>query len=187
MQIIADLHMHTNVTAHAYSTLTEMVQAAEGMGLAAIAITNHGPTNPDGPHEWHFSNMDLIPRKIGSVTVIRGIEFDITAPAGGINVMANKSLKPIEFALASFHECLFPPADRQRLPENYLKRINEVAAAHKGALTLAAADRPLPVGFSDGFILIYGGIEMNCTFEAMFAGKQEALQDCAHHILFPAS
>ena len=46
MQIIADLHMHTNVTAHAYSTLTEMVQAAEGMGLAAIAITNHGPTNP---------------------------------------------------------------------------------------------------------------------------------------------
>lgn len=84
-------------------------------------------------------------------------------------------------------EILFPPADRQRLPENYLKRINEVAAAHKGALTLAAADRPLPVGFSDGFILIYGGIEMNCTFEAMFAGKQEALQDCAHHILFPAS
>lgn len=112
MQIIADLHMHTNVTAHAYSTLTEMAQAAEGMGLAAIAITNHGPTNPDGPHEWHFSNMDLIPRKIGGVTVIRGIEFDITAPAGGINVMANKSLKSIEFALASFHECLFPPADK---------------------------------------------------------------------------
>lgn len=112
MQIIADLHMHTNVTDHAYSTLTEMVQAAGEMGLAAIAITNHGPTNPDGPHEWHFSNMDLIPRKIGGVTVIRGIEFDITAPAGGINVMANKSLAPIEFALASFHECLFPPADK---------------------------------------------------------------------------
>ena len=112
MQIIADLHSHTNVTAHAYSTLTEMVHAAKEMGLAAIAITNHGPTNPDGPHEWHFSNMDLIPRQIEGVTVIRGIEFDITAPAGGINVMANKSLKPIEFALASFHECLFPPADK---------------------------------------------------------------------------
>ena len=52
-----------------------------------------------------------IPRKIGKVTVIRGIEFDITAPAGGINVISNKSLKPVEFALASFHECMFPPVD----------------------------------------------------------------------------
>ena len=112
MQIIADLHMHTNVTAHAYSTLAEMAHAAKERELAAIALTNHGPTNPDGPHEWHFSNMDVIPRQIEGVTVIRGIEFDITAPAGGINVIANKSLRPIEFALASFHECLFPPADK---------------------------------------------------------------------------
>lgn len=48
MQIIADMHMHTNVTDHAFSTLTEMVQAAAERGLAAVAITNHGPTNPDG-------------------------------------------------------------------------------------------------------------------------------------------
>ena len=77
MQIIADLHTHTNVTDHAFSTLTEMVQAAHDMGLKAIAITNHGPTNPDGPHEWHFSNLNLVPRKMNGVTVIRGIEFDI--------------------------------------------------------------------------------------------------------------
>ena len=73
MQIIADLHTHTNVTDHAFSTLTEMVQAAHDMGLKAIAITNHGPTNPDGPHEWHFSNLNLVPRKMNGVTVIRGI------------------------------------------------------------------------------------------------------------------
>ncbi|MFQ9975237.1 MAG: hypothetical protein ACLRVN_02580 [Butyricicoccus sp.] len=35
MQIIADLHTHTSVTDHAFSTLTEMVQAAEDRGLAA--------------------------------------------------------------------------------------------------------------------------------------------------------
>ena len=63
-----------------------MVQAAEDRGLAAIAITNHGPTNPDGPHEWHFSNLDLIPTQDWQgKRYIRGIEFDITAPAGGIN------------------------------------------------------------------------------------------------------
>ena len=94
MQIIADLHTHTNVTDHAFSTLTEMVQGGRGPRSCGYRHHNHGPTNPDGPHEWHFSNLDLIPRKIGKVTVIRGIEFDITAPAGGINVISNKSLKP---------------------------------------------------------------------------------------------
>lgn len=112
MQIIADLHTHTNVTDHAFSTLQEMVRGAKAAGLKALAITNHGPTNPDGAHEWHFANQDLIPRQIDGITVIRGIEFDITAPAGGINVMANKSLRSIEFALASFHDCLFPPASK---------------------------------------------------------------------------
>ena len=43
MQIIADLHTHTSVTDHAFSTLTEMVQAAEDRGLAAIAITTAPP------------------------------------------------------------------------------------------------------------------------------------------------
>ena len=110
MNIVADLHTHTSVSAHAFSTLTEMVRGAKTTGLKAIAITNHGPTNPDGANEWHFANMDLIPRQIDGVTVIRGIEFDITAPAGGVNFMANKNLRSVEFALASFHECLFPPS-----------------------------------------------------------------------------
>ena len=55
MQIIADLHTHTSVTDHAFSTLTEMVQAAEDRGLAAIAITNHGPTNPDAVSYTHLT------------------------------------------------------------------------------------------------------------------------------------
>ena len=112
MQIVADLHTHTVASTHAYSTVAEMARGAKARGLIAIAITDHGPDMTDAPHEWHFSNLDLIPRQIEGVTVIRGIEFDITAPAGGINVMSNKSLRPIEFALASFHECLFPPADK---------------------------------------------------------------------------
>ena len=33
MQIVADLHTHTNVTTHAYSSLSEMVHAAKEAGL----------------------------------------------------------------------------------------------------------------------------------------------------------
>ena len=36
--LIADLHTHTLASTHAYSSLTEMVQAAANKGLSAIAI-----------------------------------------------------------------------------------------------------------------------------------------------------
>ena len=39
MQIIADLHTHTNVTDHAFSTLTEMVQATAVLRLSPSPTT----------------------------------------------------------------------------------------------------------------------------------------------------
>ena len=42
MQIIADLHTHTNVTDHAFSTLTEMVQAAEDRGYTNPPLQRFG-------------------------------------------------------------------------------------------------------------------------------------------------
>ena len=35
-----------------------------------------------------------------------------------------------------------------------------------------------------GFVLVYGGIEENCSFEAMFAAQREKLQDQVHAFLF---
>ena len=64
MHIIADLHTHTNVSAHAHSSLEEMVQGAKRAGLSAIAITNHGPAMEDGAHQWHYANLNIVPRKI---------------------------------------------------------------------------------------------------------------------------
>ena len=49
--IIADLHTHTIASTHAYSTVTEMVQAAAAKGLYALAITDHARTMPGAPRE----------------------------------------------------------------------------------------------------------------------------------------
>lgn len=111
MQIVADLHTHTIASSHAYSSLYEMVCGAKARGLIGIGITDHGPDMKDGPHEWHFSNLDIIPRQIEGVTVVRGIEFNI-CPGGRLDNMSDKSLEPVEFALASFHECCFAPSTR---------------------------------------------------------------------------
>ncbi|MGO5096064.1 phosphatase [Agathobaculum sp. LCP25S3_E8] len=111
MQIVADLHTHTIASTHAYSTVYEMARGAKSRGLIAIGITDHGPDMGDAPHEWHFSNLDILPRQIEGVTVIRGIEFNI-CPGGELDHMQAGSLKPVEFALASFHECCFEPSTK---------------------------------------------------------------------------
>ena len=74
MQIVADLHTHTNVSSHAHSTLAEIVHAAKEAGMLAIALTNHGPAMDDGPHQWHFGNLNILPRVMDGVTIIRGME-----------------------------------------------------------------------------------------------------------------
>lgn len=111
MQIVADLHTHTIASTHAYSTVFEMARGAKARGLIAIAITDHGPDMTDAPHEWHFSNLDILPRQIDGVTVIRGIEFNIR-PGGVLDQISEKSLRPVEFALASFHENCFAPSTK---------------------------------------------------------------------------
>ncbi len=41
-----------------------------------------------------------------------------------------------------------------------------------------------PCDIEDGFILVYGDIEMNCTFSALFAANREELKAKAAEILF---
>ena len=134
MQIIADLHTHTNVSTHAYSSLMEMARGAKNAGMIALGITNHGPSMPDGAHEWHFSNLNIVPRVLEGVTIIRGIEFNI-CPGGLLDEMEEKSLRPVEFALASFHECCFAPSTVEahtEALENVLHNPHVNALGHPG-------------------------------------------------------
>ena len=41
-----------------------------------------------------------------------------------------------------------------------------------------------PCDLPDGFLLVYGGIDVNCTFDALFEAEADALQDIAGGLLF---
>lgn len=110
MHIIADLHTHTNVSAHAHSSLEEMVQGAKRAGLSAIAITNHGPAMEDGAHQWHYANLNIVPRKIDGITVFRGAELNVLPPAGGVDAIEHRYMRNLDYVIASFHPPCFPPA-----------------------------------------------------------------------------
>lgn len=85
-----------------------------------------------------------------------------------------------KYALAQEGEICFSAADLARMPEGFEKTIQEIAEKKGGKLTLVRADRKI----ADGFILVYGGIEENCTWKAMFDSRKDELSDRIHQLLF---
>lgn len=77
-------------------------------------------------------------------------------------------------------EICFSERDLKRLPAGFEKEIGKIASEHKGSLRLKTEAAPI----ENGFLLIYGGIEENCTFRALFASQKETLQDTAARQLF---
>ena len=84
------------------------------------------------------------------------------------------------FARPQAGQIVFSQQDLDRMPENFAARLNAIAQEKGGALTLAPAGRVV----GGGFILVYGGIEENCTFPALFEARKEELQDLVHKQLF---
>jgi len=103
MDIIADMHTHTVASGHAYSTVNELAQEAARKGLQAIAVTDHGPALPGGPHLYHFGAMRFFPRHIGAVRVFTGVEANILDLQGSLDLPA-PYLANLDFVMAGLHE-----------------------------------------------------------------------------------
>lgn len=111
MKIIADIHTHTLASGHAYSTINELACAAAEKGLEGLAITDHGPSLPGGPHRYHFCAMRFVPNSIAGVRIFRGIEANIVDPAGTLD-LEQEVLAELDFVMAGLHEnCGFCEGD----------------------------------------------------------------------------
>ena len=103
MNIVADMHTHTIASGHAYSTLNELAVEAARKGLLAIAITDHGPALPGGPHAYHFGAMRFFPETISGVRIFRGVEANILDWSGTLD-LPEHYLKKLDFVMAGLHE-----------------------------------------------------------------------------------
>lgn len=73
----------------------------------------------------------------------------------------------------------FGARDLGRLPSDFIGKLS--AALPAGAKLSLAAE---PVDIADGFVLLYGGIEENCSFRAVLNARKEEMQDKVCGILF---
>lgn len=102
MKFLVDSHSHTLVSGHAYSTRTEMLEAAKRKGLEALALTEHAPKMPGTCHEFYFQNYSVVPRKVEGLTILMGVELNILDEFGTID-LPEKVLKSMDIAIASIH------------------------------------------------------------------------------------
>ncbi|MCX5726014.1 MAG: phosphatase [Candidatus Saganbacteria bacterium] len=121
IQLIADLHAHTLSSGHGFSTLEEYVMAAKKKKLKAIAITDHGPAMPGGPHNYYFSNMRMIPKEMDGIRIYKGIEANIVDENGTLD-LENDILKTLDVVMIAFHPRVgYEPANEEKNTEVLLK------------------------------------------------------------------
>lgn len=77
-------------------------------------------------------------------------------------------------------EICFAKKDLERMPSGFETEIQSIALAKESALELSKEARDM----EGGFILIYGGIEENCTIRAIFDAQKDELSDKVHRVLF---
>ncbi len=105
---ILDVHCHTISSGHAYSTVTEYAAAAAENGLELIAVTDHAPEMPGSCSYLHFLNLNVIPKKIYGVEILKGAELNILNKEGKVD-LPEKVLKKLDVVIASLHiPCIKP-------------------------------------------------------------------------------
>lgn len=175
ISIEVDSHTHTIASGHAYSTLAENVRAAAERKLKLIAITDHGPAMPGGPHYWYFVNMKVIPRVMHGVGVLRGVEANIMSVDGDLDI--NDEIQAqVDIVLASLHQPIINPStksDHTKAVVNAIKSGNIDVFAHGGnprfpididQVAQAAADHHVLVEINNSsFTTSRKGSKANCA------------------------
>lgn len=112
MRIQVDTHTHTYASGHAYSTISENALSASQFGLPMFCTTDHASSMPGAPHYWFFSNQRVLPRFLHGVAIIRGCEVNICNIEGDIDIPLSVD-QNLDWIIASFHEPVFPPQNKE--------------------------------------------------------------------------
>lgn len=122
MRLLADLHTHTVASGHAYSTITENARAARARKLELVAITDHGPSVPQGAHPWYFWNMKVVPSVLDGVRILKGCEANLVPDTENGLDLSDEVLGLLDFVAVGFHPTTgFDERDRRRNTDALLR------------------------------------------------------------------
>ena len=97
-----DVHTHTIMSGHAYSSLQEMVTAAQQKHLEILGITEHAPALPGTCHPIYFRNLHVVPRQWGDLRLMLGAELNILDTKGTLD-LDEFYYKQLDIRIAGIH------------------------------------------------------------------------------------
>lgn len=101
-RIALDVHTHTIVSGHAFSTLQEMVATAQEKHLDILGITEHAPGIPGTCHPIYFRNLHVVPRQIGKLRLLLGAELNILDTRGTLD-LDEEICRMLDVRIAGIH------------------------------------------------------------------------------------
>ena len=101
-KILLDVHTHTIMSGHAYSSLQEMVTAAQQKGLDILGITEHAPGIPGTCNPIYFRNLHVVPRQMGNLRLLLGAELNILDTKGTLD-LDESYYKRLDIRIAGIH------------------------------------------------------------------------------------
>ena len=97
-----DVHTHTVMSGHAYSSLQEMVAAAQQKNLDILGITEHAPGIPGTCNPIYFRNLHVVPRRFGNLRLLLGAELNILDTKGTLD-LDEYYYKMLDIRIAGIH------------------------------------------------------------------------------------
>jgi putative hydrolase len=196
MKYPIDVHTHTIVSGHAYTTLLENAKYASEIGLKILGTTDHGPSMPGAPHYWHFGNISVMERTLYGVTMLYGCEANIIDYEGHIDLPEDIQ-QNLDIIIASLHDPVMTPGASKELNTTaYLKAMdnpNIHIIGHSGnpkypifeeELVKKAKEKNILIEINNSsFLRSRAGSEKNCSKIALLCkeyGVKIVLNSDAH-------
>ena len=101
-KISLDVHTHTIMSGHAYSSLQEMVVAAQQKNLDILGITEHAPGIPGTCNPIYFRNLHVVPRQMDNLRLLLGAELNILDTKGTLD-LDEFYYKKLDIRIAGIH------------------------------------------------------------------------------------
>lgn len=103
--LLADVHMHSIVSGHAFGTIREMAAQAARRNLKLIGVTEHAPGIPGTCDAIYFRNFVDAPRILYGVEMLYGSEVNLLN--GGKLSLEERSMKCLDYAIVGIHRQCF--------------------------------------------------------------------------------
>lgn len=153
---LADMHMHSILSGHAFGTLRELAAAAAERKLKLIGVTEHAPGIPGTVDPIYFRNFVDAPRELYGVEVLHGSEVNLLED--GVLSLDRRHLDCLDYAIVGIHGLCYKNEGKAKNTENLLRAM----ADPKVRFVSHPDDDKFPLDYP---VLVRGAKELNVALE----------------------